>query len=90
METKRCAYLKNEIRISLTDVSSTSSVEDDQFLKFLKYQNHVETPDNDNAINMEVLSYLSDKQKDIASIKRFPHKTIVFKIQHNYTVISLS
>jgi hypothetical protein len=73
-EAKNCALLKNETTIS-SDVSSASSVEDDQFFKFLlKDQDHVETTDTtDNTIGMEVLSYLSDKQKDIESLARFPH-----------------
>lgn len=68
-EVKKCASSKNETRTS-SDISSTSSVGDDQFLKFLKDQDHVETADS--AIGLEVLSYLSDKQKDIASLGRFP------------------
>lgn len=41
-EAKKCAHLKNETRIS-SDGSSASSVEDDQFFKFLKDQDHIET-----------------------------------------------
>ena len=83
-EAKKCAYLKNETRIS-SDGSSASSVEDDQFFKFLKDQDHETT---DSAIGTEVLSYLSDKQKDIASIVRFPHMKHLF-LKFN-TIISSS
>lgn len=72
-EAKTCAYLNNERK---SDDSSASSVEDDQFFKFLKDQDHAQT--TDNIINMEVFSYLSDKQKDIISIARFPHVKYLF------------
>ncbi|EFN60702.1 hypothetical protein EAG_05517, partial [Camponotus floridanus] len=76
-EAKKCTDLKNETKVP-SDVSSTSSVEDDQFLKFLKPQDTEITTNSD--IDMEVLSYLSDKQKDITSIARFPHmKNLFFK-----------
>ncbi|CAL1682457.1 unnamed protein product [Lasius platythorax] len=75
-EAKKCAHLRNETRIS-SDGSSASSVEDDQFFKFLKDQNHTEKT-TDSAIGMEVLSYLSDKQKDIISLTRFPHVKHLF------------
>ena len=75
-EAKKCAHL-SETRIS-SDGSSASSVEDDQFFKFLKDQNHIETTDSAIDINMEVLSYLSDKQKDIMSLTRFPHVKHLF------------
>lgn len=73
-EAKKCASSKNETISS--DISSISSVEDEQFFKFLKDQNNVET--TDSAIGMEVLSYLSDKQKDITSIARYPHMKHLF------------
>ncbi|EFN79485.1 hypothetical protein EAI_12439, partial [Harpegnathos saltator] len=84
-EAKKYVCLKNETRIS-SDDSSASSVEDEQFLKFLIDQDNVGTIDN--AIGMEVLSYLSDEQKDIASIAHYPHMKHLF-LKFN-TIISSS
>lgn len=52
-------------------------MEDDKFFKFLKDQDQIETT-TDSAISMEVLSYLSDKQKDTTSVTRFPHVKHLF------------